>query len=190
VILCACRFTHDCSKKCYTFITKFTCETHEGFTPSVYRPMLDSYCDHKWYDHHPIGVGIEMCIDSATHTVITNHRVVFTVNSGNWFHNSCRHSVSCWNETISPMHGVCMHYMCLHQRIICLYTCYVHMTWGRRQGPHGGYTYMYMEKYTDQEKWSVNHITYIVVYTLDGYSFVTYCDVRLHIMCITYCYNK
>jgi len=36
---------------------------------------------------------------------------------------------------------------------------------------------MYTQKYTDQEKWSVNHITYIVVYTHYGYSFVTYCDV-------------
>ena len=48
---------------------------------------------------------------------------------------------------------------------------------------------MYTRIYTDQEKWSVNHITYIVVYTLVGYSFVTCCDVRLHIICITYCYN-
>ena len=48
---------------------------------------------------------------------------------------------------------------------------------------------MYTRIYTDQEKWSVNHITYIVVYTLVGYSFVTYCDVRLHIICITYCYS-
>ena len=49
---------------------------------------------------------------------------------------------------------------------------------------------MYTRIYTDQEKWSVNHITYIVVYTLIGYSFVTYCDVRLHIICITDCYNS
>ena len=28
---------------------------------------------------------------------------------------------------------------------------------------------MYTRIYTDQEKWSVNHITYIVVYTLGGY---------------------
>ena len=48
---------------------------------------------------------------------------------------------------------------------------------------------MYTRIYTDQEKWSVNHITYIVVYTLVGYSFVTYCDVRLRIICITYCYS-
>jgi len=27
---------------------------------------------------------------------------------------------------------------------------------------------MYTQKYTDQEKWSVNHITYIVVYTEHG----------------------
>ena len=44
---------------------------------------------------------------------------------------------------------------------------------------------MYTRIYTDQEKWSVNHITYIVVYTLVGYSFVTYCDV----IWVTYCYS-
>ena len=44
---------------------------------------------------------------------------------------------------------------------------------------------MYTRIYTDQEKWSVNHITYIVVYTLVGYSFVTCCDV----IWVTYCYS-
>jgi len=35
---------------------------------------------------------------------------------------------------------------------------------GVGRGHAGGVRYMYMYKYTDQEKWTVNHITYIVVY--------------------------
>ena len=49
-----------------------------------------------------------------------------------------------------------------HDVCICAYRCAgVH-------GPDGGTWYMYTQKHTDQEKWSVNHITYIVVYTEHG----------------------
>ena len=54
--------------------------------------------------------------------------------------------------------------MCVHQRHICVHSMQCVRHEGGRQGPHGGSTYMYTRKYTDQEKWSVNHITYIVVY--------------------------
>ena len=198
VIPCPCRFTGDCKNIFHIYFEvhapnsrgTVTEMQHSKITAKLYTVR----CRTLWtgsasWSHEPCtalpmtttpyGGRVEICIGTATHLRCYIITFSHTLKSGNWFHNSCRRQVSHWN---------CLHLRCvggMHQP-----DCSHHAPWrcimgaiaqwsGDGHGPDGGCTYMYTRIYTDQEKWSVNHITYIVVYTLHGLQFVTYCDVIL-----------
>ena len=70
------------------------------------------------------------------------------------------------------MMGQCL----LSPRVMTLYdTCNCAVRQGV-QGPLGGVALVYMDSYTDQEKWSVNHYTHKVVYIHVGLHVVTIRD--------------
>ena len=156
-------------------------EVHVRNSWDCWPSNVGQFCDHTISATHPLWGVVILYIGIATHTVITNSLLRYTIYSGNWFHNSCLTLLSHWICCNSSCDGVCERIMCVHQRHICA-SCMSCASWCEGgHGPDGGTWYMYTRIYTDQEKWSVNHITYIVVYTLGGCSFAGY---TLHICSI------
>ena len=119
----------------------------------------------RFISHHPYRGCSILCIGFATHPCRENMPVFFMLNHGNWLHNSFPLTVTHWKWRDFLTWCGCVHSMRLHMRCICL-ICMLHAPWcAGGQGPCGGCALVYTNFYTDQEKWSVNHITYIVVYT-------------------------
>ena len=117
-------------------------------------------------------VARKICIDTATFITSPYRGCFHKKYQGNWFYISCSHWLSHWicysfaivggSEALFLFHHTSWH------RIIHT------IAWwrGGGQGPLPGGALVYMALYTDQEKWSVNHIAYIVVYTQAGLLFV------------------
>ena len=136
-------------------IPKFVCETREAGSLFV----LIVQC----WTVYPKG-RVKMCIGSATHLCRENPPHFFMLKHGNWLHNSFPLPVSHWKWRDFLTWCGCVHSMRLHMCCICL-SCALCAPWcAGGQGPCGGCALVYTHIYTDQEKWSVNHITYIVVY--------------------------
>ena len=156
MILCLRRFTCDCKNIFHIYFEVRVQNSWGWFTVCSHCPMLDGLS---------ILDRFRMCIGSATHSCRENPPVFFMLKHGNWLHNSFRRKLRCWYLTHLWCDGGMWQWLCFHHTS---WRCIMHAIaqWvGGGQGPCGGCALVYTHFYTDQEKWSVNHITYIVVYT-------------------------
>ena len=113
-----------------------------------YRPMLDTSILYwqsgtrlvdMWHDHLRWRGSI-ISIGFTTHLWCENSPYYFTINGGNWLHNSCRRQVSAWNYVYLRYVGGMWGTIGSHQRHD-LALCRQLRTWGGGgQGPCGGCT--------------------------------------------------